>query len=419
MTTSAYLSLLDDWDLLGPALRSVIDRVDEVIVVDGAYRWMRPYFAKSGRDPLRSLPQVYDVLAGFGGKIKIINGIWENEPEKRMAGYTACAGRFRYRIDADEIFFFDDAAHDRFYASGKAVGQMQMPLYIAPGLIAGAPGKNLPRQSFLFDADQISARDHLSYLWLVLPEWERKTFGPPRTEMIFRESLAFNAHLTEWRPPSSSLARARFYVMNYMRAHGGAGLAVAPVEDFSAIFDKIPPAAFDEILRGKSLTVLPSESLVNTQKTPLTPAQEASFAHLHAAYLESLKALNHNLLGGWRAIQSGDEYHLDATLADSLPLSQALPEHGNIAAVQFSAPILTVKLQLACYFADPSRNQKTPLPANIQGNIAVFTMPSLPIADLLRRVLTLSFWSRDGTTLLNFRFLQVQRQSHANPITES
>lgn len=408
MTTSAYLSLLDDWDLLGPALRSIVDRVDEIVVVDGAYRWMRPYFDKSGRDPSRSLPQVYDVLGGFGAKIKIINGIWDNEPAKRIAGYAACAGRFRYRIDADEIFFFHEAVVERFYASGKAVGQMDMPLYVAPGFISGVTGQALPRQSFLFDADRISAAEHLSYLWLVLPAWERKTLAAPRSALIFKEPLAFNAHLTGWRPPSSSLARARFYVMNYMRQHGGAGLAAAPVEDFSAFFETISPSDFDEILRGKSLTVLPGKSQTNCQTTPLSPAQDASFADLYADFLTSLKALNYGLFGTWRGIQRGDEYHLDATLADSLPITQP----GNIAAVQTSGAIATMKIQLSTYFIDPARNEKNLLQPKIQGNMAVFVLPELPEnAGLLRRVLTLTIWSRDTSTPLKFRFLKVQRQN--------
>jgi hypothetical protein len=46
INASAYLCLFDDFDLLGPALETIVDRVDEIVVVDGAYRWMLPYFTK-------------------------------------------------------------------------------------------------------------------------------------------------------------------------------------------------------------------------------------------------------------------------------------------------------------------------------------------------------------------------------------
>jgi hypothetical protein len=63
INASAYLCLFDDFDLLGPALETIVDRVDEIVVVDGAYRWMLPYFTKMNRDPTRSVSQVYDVLS--------------------------------------------------------------------------------------------------------------------------------------------------------------------------------------------------------------------------------------------------------------------------------------------------------------------------------------------------------------------
>jgi hypothetical protein len=402
MTVSAYLSLLDDWDLLAPALRSVADRVDEIIVVDGAYAWMRPYFDKAGRDPSCSLPKVYDVLAEFGGKIRVINGIWENELEKRIAGYSACAGRYRYRVDADEIFFFDEPAVARFFTSGAAVGQMEMPVYVAPGLISGRAGENIPRQSFLFDSDRISAHEHLSYLWLVLPEWERRKFGDPIQELIFGEPLAFNAHLTHWRPPSSALARARFYIMNYMRQFGGPGRT--PITDFTAFFEQTSPAAFDEILLGKPLTVIPSEDQFSCRKSPLTGAQDQQFAYLHGRFLDSLAALNAGLAHGWRSTQRGENYHLDATLPDSLPLARP----GNVLAVQYSDAIAAIKVELSSFFSTAERNTKATLDVQWNGDIGIFSLPDLPPdAGFLRRVLTLAVWTHNGAPVVQFRFAPV------------
>jgi tetratricopeptide (TPR) repeat protein len=40
---SAYLSVYNDWDILEPALRSIRPFVDELVVVDGGYRWMAEF----------------------------------------------------------------------------------------------------------------------------------------------------------------------------------------------------------------------------------------------------------------------------------------------------------------------------------------------------------------------------------------
>jgi hypothetical protein len=405
MIVSAYLSILDDWDILKPSLLSVIDRVDEIIVVDGAYRWMLPYFEKSGRDPTRSLPQVYDVLASLGEKIRVINGIWDNEVEKRIAGYEACKGRYRYRVDADEIFFFDDAVLDEFFNSDKPVGQMDMPIYVAPGLISGTEGKPLPRQAFLFDSNKISSREHLSYLWLVLPEWERATFGMPRNDFVFAKPLAFNAHLTHWRQPSSSLARARFYVMNYMRQHGAAFLTNAafkkPIDDFTEFFKEIPPFEFDEMLLGRNLIVVPSPEQFICCATPLTQAQEQSFAHIYQLFLDSLAVMNMELRNSFRTMLRGEDYYLDASLARSLPLVG--PD--NTLVIEFSDLVAAVKVEASCFFIDPSRNTGMRCEVERNGRFAkVHLPPLLPAEGMLRRVVTIAAWGGNSDQTLKFRF---------------
>jgi hypothetical protein len=406
MIISAYLNLFDDWDILKSALLSVIDRVDEIVVVDGAYRWMLPYFNKMGRDPMRSLPQVYEVLSELGPKIRVINGVWENELEKRIAGYDACKGRYRYRIDADEIFFFDEAATEKFLKSDYSVGQMDMPLYVAPGYIAGVEGQKLPRQAFLFDSDKISALEHLSYLWLVLPEWERKKFGAPQPSLIFPESLAFNAHLTHWRPPSSSLSRARFYVMNYMREHGAPLWATEkhnqPIVDFAPVFEKILPTEFDEMLLGKLLVVIPSSDQLTCRKTPLTQAQERGFSYVYDEFLTSLAELNFGLVNSCRTIPRGENYYLDATLSESLPVGGA----DNTLVIAFSDQLAGVRIEMSSFFLDQAYNNMIPLDVKINGNIALTSVPHLPSeSGLLRRMVSIAVWSQNDKQTLKFRFL--------------
>jgi tetratricopeptide (TPR) repeat protein len=396
---SAYLSLLDDWDCLGQAIASVLPRVDEFVVVDGAYRWMTPYFKEAGRDPSRSVAEVYDVLGGLGPKLRVITGIWDNEPAKRIAGYEACRGRYRYRIDADEIYFFDEDRLRRFMDSDYAVGEMDISTYIAPGLVTGQSNKPAPRAAFLFDAGKISADGHLSYLWLVPPRSEQGNRAPPRPECVFPVSLAFTAHLTQWRRPSSAISRARCYVMNYLRERGGEdGTGIA---DFTSYFARTPPAMFDEILLGHSIVVMPDAADIAGIPTPLTPQQEQSFAPLYHRYLVGLAELNNRLAHQPRTLACGELYHLDATLPISLPL--AAPD---CLAISFSLPIGVLEITLCSYHADPARNTVTRLEAVITGQTASVKIP--PAAPgTIRRGLTISFWPQGDAKTARF-WLQPQ-----------
>ena len=45
---SAYLSIYNDWDILEPALKSIAPYIDELVVVDGGYKWMAPYADRTG-----------------------------------------------------------------------------------------------------------------------------------------------------------------------------------------------------------------------------------------------------------------------------------------------------------------------------------------------------------------------------------
>ncbi len=99
---TAYLSIYDDWDFMGPMLRSIAPYVDDLVVVDGAYAWLADHLSRNGDDPLRSDARVYDALEDSKIPYKVITKLWANEIEKRVAGYAACEGRYVLRIDADE-----------------------------------------------------------------------------------------------------------------------------------------------------------------------------------------------------------------------------------------------------------------------------------------------------------------------------
>ena len=54
-------------------------------------------------------------------------GLWDGELHKRSFGFDKCRGDTIIRIDADEIFDFDDSAYEAFLRSDHGVGEMEFP----------------------------------------------------------------------------------------------------------------------------------------------------------------------------------------------------------------------------------------------------------------------------------------------------
>lgn len=244
---SAYLSIFNDWDILPQALRSVSSYIDELVVVDGGYEWMVPYLDSLGLSSVRSDERVYQAIEASGIPFRIVSGTWRNEPHKRMAGYAACKNDLILRFDADEVLFFDDSALESALASGVAVGEMEMPNYVAPGWVSrNRHLDTIERQCFLFDRRQVSSELHLNYLWLILTVDELPLAGR-HPFPVHPVSLAFNAHLTNWRSPSTSVNRAAFYVLNWMRKNGVPSipsLQDTPLTDLKVLLDVVPGEAF-------------------------------------------------------------------------------------------------------------------------------------------------------------------------------
>jgi hypothetical protein len=255
--TSVYLSIFNDTDILPHTLRAIAPYVDELIVVDGGYDWMRPYFEGLGQDPEHSCDALYDIVEASGINYRTITRTWASEAEKRMAGYEACTNRYAFRVDADEVPFFDDAELDRFFTAERAVGSMLVPSWVCPGWIKAANSDGvLQRAGMIFDRSRVTSADHLRYLLLVfggdkLPPGSQKfePHGPP---------VCMNAHLNLWRDVESKTRRSVFYWLNWMRQNGvpwNACLRGKPLTDLHLLFDATPAAEFREIVQATVLTI--------------------------------------------------------------------------------------------------------------------------------------------------------------------
>jgi hypothetical protein len=352
---SGYLSIFDDWDILPEALKSIDPFVDEIVVVDGAYDWIAPFL--DGRDGKRSRDEVYDALAPYSGKIRVIQQTWTDEVQKRMAGFEACAGRWILRHDADEVFFASDDALERALADEtKPVSEIDMPIFVTPERMLSSPAVDPQRQGALFDSKRIGSEAHLSYLWLVLPKHLKP--GPPDHSLIVREPFAFVAHLTSWRTPTTANNRALFYSLLYIR-NGG----LYPLD----INEPGPRAQMREILGGHNIVSGPLRTDNNIcAPTPLNDAQRASLKPIYDRYLAAHERKNRAVANGTLVINSGD-YSFDVTTVQN---AQALGDR-----FYFDADLTEFSARLASVHIEGETARTRDLKVDITGAVAAVELP--------------------------------------------
>lgn len=400
---SAYMQIFNDWSLLPTALRSLSGRIDELVVVDGAYEWMVPYLKALGKNFRRSDERVYAALDESGIPYRVVSGIWKNQLEKRIAGYSSCSHDFIFRVDADEFFLFDDAALEKMLGSDFAVGEMDMPTYVAPGWLATVPGGRYPRQCFLFDRRKVSAEQHLSYLWLVL-EADKLPKGNDLPFPIFPRSLAFNAHLTGWRTTDTSINRAGYYTTNWMRGHGVPWLREfkdRPLGDFDAFFQVVSPPRFLDLLELNQIALgkILLEENERIVASPLSPDVEARFNGCYAPFLDSLAALNRRICSGPRTCISGEPVFIDISTAESRePLAGA----DGHAVFGFPEQISSAEVHVHWLRTESPAYERRLLPSIVEGQKLLVKIPSID-SKVLRFVLEFTVQTGSGVPFLQFR----------------
>jgi len=377
---SAYLTIYNDWDLLELALQSMEPVIDELVVVDGAYEWMAPYYRSLGFSPERSGSRLYDVLESSRIPYKTISRVWSGQAEKRIAGYQACSHRYACRMDADEVMFFDERALTKFIDGGGAVAEVEMPTYICPGWISttaadsGGNAGALPRQAYLFDREQIEADIHLNYLWSSL--WLTADKAPRAGQKPFsvsRTPIGYNAHLTLWRSADNAARRAGYYMLNYMRQFGVPWipqLRGQPVEDFKTLFDLVPPDAFSEIMLASRLGPRMKPNEVVTA-TPLTGAQEATFAGAYLDKLASFATLNS------RIAESGLRFTPRARIVIDISDDTCLAPltSDDVLLFEFSDAVQKAKASLFSLLAGSPREVVSELDVTVEGKCVAVRLP--------------------------------------------
>jgi hypothetical protein len=397
---SAYINIYNDWDIFPEALASIAPFVSEIIVVDGGYAWMEPYLRALGRKPGHSDPRGLEIMHAAievcGTPVRIVSGIWQNEIEKRIAGFRACTRRYVFRVDADEILQFEREALERFFRDRSAVAGMEMPICLAPGLIyATTEDGPVERQCLLFDREQVSAEAHLQFLWLVLGSESLPDPGqdlPP----IFSDSVAFNSHLTEWRTPDTSITRAEFYTLNYARQHGLPWIPVGPsgpVRDLAVLFaNYLDAEQFRDTLFGSEVIVNLSQSDGRFVRAAPKQQSAAKLIQLYDVFLKSLAELNRRVARDGRFFVSGQPFHFDLSTSQAMA---AICGDDRIVFALSSLPS-AARATLVALSGAPPQWSKVEIECELKGVGISIRLPEIERADTLRLVLCVQIWCVEG-----------------------
>ena len=401
MSLSAYVSLYEDASLLSAALASIAPLVDEIVVVDGAYEWMRPFLTDC--DPARSGPRVEAVLAPFRDKLRVIRGTWSNELEKRSAGFAACRGRYVFRLDADEVLAPDLDALRRFRDGAHGAAYAPAPSLASPGWMqAPAGGGPLTTHTVLFDRERVSASEHLSHIWLVLSDAERARVPPADPALAAPDPIGFLAHLTLWRRPEDAVNRARFYILNYVRGKGRLPLLpnfALERDGFAGLLREIGAAALAAHFCNHSI-VAGALDMTGKEFRPVPPElPQDTFAPLYAAFLDGHVTANRRLCAEGRLFAQGEPISLDATSPGALP---ALKPDGTLH-IEVSHPLAAARIHGQWLLAAPPWNVEAEGTARGDGRAAVFVLPPDPPGPVLRRIVTLSMWLHGAGYFGRFR----------------
>lgn len=117
-TITAYYSCYNEEDWIEDSVRSIINHVDKIILVDGHFKFrktrdkskqLNPWSVNIEHESRHSKDKTIDILhrlkEEYGNKIKIVSDkLFECERDKRTYCINLCKGDFIFQVDGDEVY---------------------------------------------------------------------------------------------------------------------------------------------------------------------------------------------------------------------------------------------------------------------------------------------------------------------------
>lgn len=213
---TGVLIIHNDCSLLKYALDSAKDLIDELIIVDGAYKWVAPFCKLLGENPEKSTDDLIKIVEDSGIPYKYFSGVWDSETHKRDFSLRQATHDFIMLIDSDELFEINRTELDDFCESGKAIGDCYFPLYFTPDYVGFSTGlKTPPVKAIFLNKRDFSVKSLVDSLFLLVPEGER--VERIENQFKYKNKLGTVHHLSLFRADDSGFRRSRFYNLLSMR----------------------------------------------------------------------------------------------------------------------------------------------------------------------------------------------------------
>lgn len=218
----ALINYYNDIGMLRHQMESgQFDEYDQICVVDGPYSYTRSLSLSDGDS---SLPfHATDVGRVLLADPRVVYRyeVWQDEAQKRIAGYEAMTTDYVMLHDTDEFYAINSDALSKFFESDKAVASFLCQnlcldgIHFAPEYYAVDATERLPHKAFLFKRDAVSSREHLNFLWLVGVNQS----APDRTKS-FLTPVALGYHFTAMRSREGQIQKYTFYSALHNAKHG-------------------------------------------------------------------------------------------------------------------------------------------------------------------------------------------------------
>lgn len=215
---TGILIIHNDSSMLEMALDSAKEFIDDLVVVDGAYKWVAPFCELLGENSYKSSDNLIGILDDSKIPYQYFSGIWDSETHKREFSLQQAKNDFLMLIDSDELFDLDVKEVNNFIESGKAIGDCFFPLYFSPECVGFSTGlKTPPVKAIFLNKRDYGIKSLVNSLFLLVPDGERTK--KIANNLKYKIKLGYVHHLSLFRSDGSGFRRSRFYNLLAMRVN--------------------------------------------------------------------------------------------------------------------------------------------------------------------------------------------------------